>query len=281
MFREAEGTEPAGGGRTMPLRDRAVIIGAVLALAALCWVYLLHIGSVIPAEETGMSGMVMPGMAMPSAAMADPFAPAELGLRFAMWAVMMTGMMLPSALPMILTFAGISRRREASGQPFVPTMLFVGGYLLAWAGFSAAAAIAEAGLERAALMSPMAGLVGEAAGGCALLLAGLYQFTPLKYACLRHCRSPIGFILTRWREGPGGAVAMGLEHGAYCLGCCWALMALLFAGGVMNILWAAAIAAFVLIEKALPLGHHAGRAAGLVAILVGGYLLIAASGLNG
>ena len=220
----------------LPRRERALILAALAALTALCWLYLLS----------------MPPMAMGAV------------LMFLMWWVMMIGMMLPSAAPMTLTFATVNRRRRELGTPYVPTVLFVGGYLLAWAAFSLAATAAQWALEDS--VSPLL-------GGVLFVAAGLYQLTPLKHACLRRCRSPLAFVLEHWHEGRAGALRMGAEHGAYCLGCCAFLMALLFVGGAMNLLWAAAIAAWVLAEKLLPAGAALARAAGVIAILFGVWMM--------
>ena len=143
------------------------------------------------------------------------------------------------------------------------------GYLLVWAGFSVLATLAQWGLHRAALLSPMMGSTSPVLGGLLLLAAGLFQWTPLKYACLQHCRSPLSFLMTEWREGHRGALGMGLRHGSYCTGCCWLLMALLFVAGVMNVLWVATITAFVLIEKVAPRGDVVGRVAGVVLVIAG------------
>jgi predicted metal-binding membrane protein len=195
-------------------------------------------------------------------------------LLFLMWAVMMVAMMVPAAAPMLLMFATINRRRRAQQQPFVSTAVFLGGYLLVWAGFSAVATLAQWGLHEAALLSPMMVSTSPLLGGTLLLVAGIFQWTPLKYACLSHCRSPLGFLMTDWRDGTRGALHMGLKHGAYCTGCCWTLMALLFVAGVMNLLWVATIAAFVLVEKVLPRGDLVGRVAGGILVIAGLALLM-------
>jgi predicted metal-binding membrane protein len=190
-----------------------------------------------------------------------------------MWAVMMVAMMTPSAAPMILTFATINRRRRAQQGPFVPTAVFALGYLLVWGGFSALATMAQWGLHTTALLSPMMASTSHVLGGLLLLAAGIFQWTPLKSTCLMQCRSPLGFITTEWREGVWGALQMGLWHGGYCVGCCWGLMALLFVAGVKNLIWVAAIAAFVLVEKVLPHGRLVGRVTGGVLLLAGLALL--------
>ena len=189
-----------------------------------------------------------------------------------MWFVMMVAMMLPSAAPMILTFAAIQRRRKAQGGSMVSTGVFIAGYLLVWAAFSLLATSAQYGLERAALVSPMMGKAAPWLGAALLVGAGLFQFAPLKDVCLDKCRSPIGFIMTEWRDGARGALVMGLRHGAFCTGCCWALMALLFVGGVMNLLWVAALALFVLIEKVVPAGGRLGKAGGVLLVAWGAWI---------
>jgi predicted metal-binding membrane protein len=187
----------------------------------------------------------------------------------------MIGMMLPSAAPMILTFANVNRKRHARGQSYVPTALFTAGYLLTWGGFSVAATLAQWALERAAALSPMDMTTDSPLlGGLLFLAAGLYQFTPVKQACLRFCRSPLDFALNHWRDGPGGALRMGMTHGLYCLGCCWVLMLLLFVGGVMNLLWVAGLGAVVLVEKLMPPGPWISRAGGVLLAACGVWLLV-------
>lgn len=239
---------------TLNRRERAVTLIALLGVTAIAWLYLLT----MPQDMNGMAMDDMPDMAMPKA----PWTLTAFALTFAMWWVMMLGMMVPSAVPMILTFATLNRNKRARGQSFVPTSVFVLGYLIAWGGFSIGATVAQWALDRVALLSPMLATTSPALGGGLLVLAGLYQFTPLKQTCLRNCRSPLAFVLNHWRDGWDGAPRMGLEHGVYCLGCCWVLMALLFVVGVMNLLWVAGTAAFVFAEKLLPGGVWIGRVAG-------------------
>jgi predicted metal-binding membrane protein len=183
---------------------------------------------------------------------------------FLMWAEMMVAMMIPSAAPMILTFATVNRKRREQDRPFVPTGIFLSGYLVVWTAFSALAAVAQWILHSTALLSPMMVSTSPILGGALLIIAGIFQWTPLKNACLAHCRSPLSFLMTDWREGKPGAFVMGLKHGAYCTGCCWFLMALLFVAGVMNIWWVAAISILVLLEKVLPGGFQFGRVVGVV-----------------
>ena len=197
---------------------------------------------------------------------------AEFVMLFLMWAVMMVAMMLPSAAPMILLVAGAYRRR--GGRSRALTVAFGSGYLVAWTAFSAAAALTQLVLHRAALLSDNMAANSAILGGVILLFAGIYQWLPLKTACLTHCRSPLAFLAGHWREGTSGALAMGLRHGLYCVGCCWALMLPLFAAGVMNLLWVAAIAIFVLVEKLVPQGHAVSRIAGIVLTAWGGWVLL-------
>jgi predicted metal-binding membrane protein len=186
-----------------------------------------------------------------------------------MWAVMMVAMMVPTAVPMTLVYAAVARKAAVQSNPVAPTFVFVAGYVVIWSLFSVAATAAQLELDRAALLSPMMVSNSVLLGSALLIGAGVYELTPLKHSCLRHCRAPAQFLSHNWRSGTIGAFRMGLRLGAYCLGCCWVLMGLLFLGGVMNLLWIAAISAFVLLEKILPFGHAAGWFAGAAMILVG------------
>jgi len=247
---------------TLVKRDRLFTAVALAIIAVLCWIYL----AVLAADMGGMSNM-----AEMSAATA--WTAAEFALMFVMWAVMMVAMMLPSAAPMILLFAAITRRNRAKGHVMAPTGIFAAGYLLAWAGFSLAATALQWGFDSLALLSPMMASTSAVLSGAILIAAGLYQWTPLKHACLAHCRSPLYFLGHHWRKGTGGAFVMGIHHGFYCVGCCWVLMALLFVGGVMNLLLIAAIALVILIEKVAPRGDVVGRVGGVVLTLLGLYLV--------
>ncbi len=195
-------------------------------------------------------------------------------LMFFMWWIMMLAMMLPSAAPMILLYAAVNRKAQERGAPFVPTGVFALGYLGAWGGFSLLAVALQWAFERSALLSSMMVSTSIVLGGLLLIAAGVWQLTPLKHACLKHCRSPLHFLSHHWRKGRWGAIRMGVEHGAFCLGCCWFLMILLFYGGVMNLYWIVGLAAFVLLEKTVPAGHWIGSAAGVGLIAWGGLLLL-------
>ena len=232
-------------------RDRMVAAAGLAGITLLAWAWLVHMG-----------GMDMGGVM-------GAFSPP---LTFLMWAIMMVGMMVPSAAPMILVFATINRRRAETGRAAVATGIFVVGYLVAWIAFSALATAGQWGLERAAAVSPEMIRATPFVGGLLLIAAGVYQLTPLKRVCLARCQSPLGFVLSEWREGPGGAFVMGFRHGAFCVGCCWLLMALLFVAGVMNLFWVAAIAAFVLAEKLVPLAAVS-WGAGVVLVASGVWLL--------
>jgi len=184
-------------------------------------------------------------------------------LVFVMWWIMMIAMMTPSAAPVILLFAAL--KRDAGGI----TGLFLSGYLLIWGGFSLAATALQWGLNRLHLLSPGMAIDGAVLAGTVLILAGFYQLTPLKDACLKQCRAPAQFLTERHRPGATGALRMGLEHGAYCLGCCWALMALLFVGGVMNLYWIVGIAGFVALEKLAPQGRTLTHILGGILVIAG------------
>lgn len=246
-------------------RDRAVILAGVAALTALAWAYTVHMAGAMTPER-----MAMP---MPRG---QAWGAGDYGFLFPMWAVMMAAMMLPSAAPILLLVAGMSRRRRERGSPAVPTTVFLVGYLLVWTAYAAVAALAQLTLHNGALLSPMMVSASPALGGAILITAGVYQLTPLKRVCLAHCRSPFHVLSTQWREGTAGALRLGIRHGTYCVGCCWILMGLLFVAGVMNLLWVAAIATFVLLEKVAPAGRWIGRVAGLL-LAVGGALLLASA----
>lgn len=250
---------------TILKRDRAIVMSGLVGITVLAWLYIFHM-----AREMGSMEMEM---AMPRM---QAWGSIDFVLIFIMWAIMMVAMMIPSASPMILMFSVTNRRRREGQGPFVPTSVFLLGYLVVWAGFSALATLAQWSLHTAALLSPMMVSTSPILGGALLLTAGIFQWTPLKHTCLRHCRSPLAFLMTEWREGTSGAFLMGLKHGGYCVGCCWMLMSLLFVTGVMNLLWVAIIAAFILIEKVFPAGGWVGRIAGLLLIGCGTWIFIEA-----
>jgi predicted metal-binding membrane protein len=231
----------------LPRRERFIIAVGVGAIVLLAWAYTIYEARRMNA--TGVCECMRMKMSGPEF---SSWPAATLLPLFFMWAIMMIAMMLPSALPMVLTFTAVTRDRQRIGRAYVPMSIFVFGYAAIWCAFSAVAAVAQWWLHRHALLSSSMMSTSAWLGGALLLGAGVFQFTPLKRACLTHCRSPLEFIMTRWREGTGGAFRMGLEHGAFCTGCCWALMALLFVAGVMNILWIAVLTLLVCCEKMLP-----------------------------
>jgi len=262
-------------------RDRAVVLAALSALAALAWAYVLWLAATMDggsAPVSDMSGMDMSGMKMADMAGPDlrPWNLPVFGFMFAMWSIMMVGMMLPSAAPMILIYARVARQAQARGKPFAATAWFAGGYLLAWIAFALVATIVQWALERMLLLTPMMASASHVFGAALLIAAGLYQWTPLKNACLSQCQSPLIFIQRHggFRREPQASLSLGARHGLYCIGCCWALMALLFLGGIMNVLWIAGIAILVLIEKIVPAGRWIPRVTGAAFMGAGIWLLI-------
>lgn len=278
-------TIKTGAGPEPPLarvlaRERLPIVLALLGITGLAWGYLFLVDRHMASMAGGMAvpaGGMSNTMAMPAMTGGfTPWTPAYFTLAFAMWWVMMIGMMTPSAAPMILMYDRIRRGNRARGVHAVPTGLFAAAYLTVWGGFSLVATAIQLGLESAALMLPMQRTTSPILGGALFIAAGLFQFTPLKDACLRHCRSPLSFLMGHWREGTRGALALGARHGLYCLGCCWVLMALLFVGGVMNLFWAAIVAIYVLAEKLFPAGRAIARWGGAAMIGFGVYLIASA-----
>ncbi len=246
-------------------QDRYLVLSGLAGITAAAWGYMVYLAH-------AMSSMDMaPHQAV---AQMQGWGATDLFLLFVMWAVMMVAMMVPSATPMILLFATINRKRRQLDRPFVPTSVFLLGYLVIWTAFSIVATLIQWALHAAALLSPMMVSSSPVLGGVLLIGAGIFQWTPFKRACLQHCRSPFDFLMADWRDGSRGAFVMGARHGLYCLGCCWLLMALLFVAGVMNLLWVAAISFFVLLEKLAPAGGILGRITGAVLAAAGIGLLM-------
>lgn len=223
------------------------------------------------AAPGGMADMAMAGMPM-------PWSLADALLMLVMWAVMMIGMMLPSALPMILLYQQMLRRCMTGPQRHLALLLFCLAYLLVWVGFSLIATASQWGLDRLALLSPAMRSQSHWLGAALLLGAGVYQWLPGKSACLAHCHGPVQFLLGHWHAGVRGGWQMGLRHGLYCLGCCWMLMGLLFVGGVMNLLWVALISAYVLLEKIIPRADWLSRGTGVLLFAWGLAVLLAQPG---
>jgi predicted metal-binding membrane protein len=248
-------------------RDRVIISSCLVLLTALAWTYLLHLEHQMSAATEHDRMMLEMGMTMDM-----PWNAANVFFTFAMWAVMMVGMMTASAAPMMLLVAGMHRGRGAQRAPRL-VFAFGAGYLLVWTVFSAAAALAQWALHQASLLSPAMTTTSARLSAAILIGAGVYQLTPFKGACLTHCRSPLGFLMSHWRDGTAGALRMGIDHGTYCLGCCWALMCVLFVVGVMNLVWVAAVTIFVLVEKIGPAGALVARVAGVTMIAAGALVL--------
>jgi predicted metal-binding membrane protein len=253
-------------------RDRMIVVAGLIVVIASAWTWLLlGAGTTMRPADTNSMPADMGGMAMVMAPAV--WTAGYVALMVSMWWIMMIAMMLPSATPMLLLFARVNRQEKAGGRPYVPAAMFAAGYLAVWGGFSVIAAAAQWGLQRLGLMSPAMVTTSVVLGGAILIAAGVWQLTPIKHVCLRHCRSPLSFLVSGWRAGRLGAFRMGLEHGAWCLGCCWFLMALLFVGGIMNLYWVAGLAAFVLLEKTVPMGNWLAKAAGAGLLLWGVALL--------
>src|SRR5215469_3932169 len=250
------------------LRSDVILVSVALAgITALAWIYVIRL-----AADMDMGGMDMTGMRMVSTGFRmvmtsahKPWTSGDVLLMFAMWAVMMTGMMMPSVAPVVLLYARVERYAISQGQAFAATSWFAAGYLLAWTSFSLLATIAQWGLERAALLTPFMTAASAPLGATVLVAAGVYQWSPLKQKCLAHCQSPLTFLQHHggFQREARKSLMLGVRHGVYCIGCCWALMARLFVGGVMNLAWIAGIAALVLVEKIVPAGRTLGRIAGL------------------
>ena len=231
---------PAG----LTVTDKLVIGGGLAAVCGLAWTAMTwQAGAMMPMDASG-------GEATGTAAL--PPVPVEFILIYLMWVVMMVAMMVPGASPMIAVFGAINRRRREERGPWVRTTVFLLGYLAVWSLFSAVATTMQLMLQNTGALTPMMASSSATLSASLFAAAGLYQWTPLKDFCLNHCRSPIGFVLSEWRDGPAGAVVMGFRHGLYCVGCCAAIMGLLFAVAVMDLRWVAAITVLVTVEKLLP-----------------------------
>jgi predicted metal-binding membrane protein len=255
-------------------RDRLIVAGALAAIIVVAWAYVLWL-----AADMDMGGMDMTGFRMIPAGLGI-MAPANtqwtaIEFVFVMWAVMMVGMMTPSAAPMMLMYARVGRQAKADGKVFAATGWFAAGYFLVWVAFSLAATFVQWAVERAALLDSRMASGSNLLAGAVLIAAGIYQWTPLKDICLVQCQSPFAFLLRHggFRGDVRGCLLLGFRHGAYCVGCCWVLTALLFVGGVMNVLWIAALALLVLLEKLAPFGRWVARAAGLVFLAAGVWFL--------
>ena len=238
-------------------KDRLAILSSLVLITVLAWAYMFHM-----AWE-----MVGKGMDIDFACLCH-WEPVDLAHMFVMWSMMMVAMMIPSATPMIIIFATVNRQRSNKRGPFIPTWVFVLGYLIVWTVYSALATMVQWGLHTAALLTYALVITSPLLGASLLVAAGVFQWTPFREACMTRCRSPFGFIMTEWREGHRGALIMGLKHGLYCVGCCWMLMVLSFVLGVMNMLWMAVLTAFMVLEKAID-NRWISRVAGMILVVWG------------
>ena len=253
-------------------RDAAVAVALVAGVALLAWTYTLYQAHLMDAMEAAMRR----DMNMSMNEMKPSWTPVAALLVFLMWAAMMAAMMVPGTSPMVGAFATINRRRRERGAPYVPTAIFFAGYLAVWAAFSLLATALQWLLEKLGLITTMAESSSHFLSAALFFAAGLYQFSALKERCLAQCRSPDGFILSEWRDGALGAAIMGLRHGLFCLGCCAALMALLFAVAVMDLRSVAALTALVTAEKLLPGARYWRIGIGVAALLAASGFLMAA-----
>ena len=257
---------------------RILVLSTALALTALAWAYVYwlaqQMAAPMPATMPGMPGMPMSDADLMTPAFA-PWTFTRFFLTFIMWLVMMVGMMTPSVTPMVLIYARVARQSQPHGRLVAPAAWFTCGYFVAWSLFSALAALAQWALEALTLSTPMMVATSHGFGGAVLIGAGVYQWLPIKEACLSYCRAPLAFLQRHGgiRPGAGAALRLGMLHGGYCIGCCWALMLVLFVVGVMNLLWIAALMVVVLLEKVIPAGRTFSRLLGCAAIAAGIWML--------
>ena len=246
-------------------RDRAPAVVLLIALPLVSWLWIVVMARDMYGPMTGASAWMMTGV----------WDLRYVALLWAMWAVMMVGMMLPSASPTLLLYAGVARR-SATGASAASRQIYAlaAGYLVIWALFSVGATALQLLLVKFLFVSSMLEVTSPMVGATLLVIAGVYQLTPLKLACLRSCQSPLGFLMSRWRAGSVGAFRMGLAHGVLCVGCCWALMLLLFAGGVMNLAVIVALTAFVAFEKLTPFGARGARISGVMLIVAALWMFV-------
>jgi len=257
-------------------RDRAIVVSVLVLLTTIAWIYLALTASGMARGDMRLMGIgvSMGGMHGAMSMSAQPWTVTTFLLMLVMWWVMMVGMMIPSAAPMILIYARVQRKKLPDENPLLRCILFTLGYVLMWLGFSVVATLAQWRLGEATLLSPAMASTSVYLGVTVFAVAGLYQLTPLKQACLVNCRSPVQFLTEHRHPGNTGAAWMGIHHGLFCLGCCWFLMALLFVGGVMNLYWIVGIATYVAVEKVLPAGQRVAKIMGAVLMVWGVGLLV-------
>jgi predicted metal-binding membrane protein len=243
--------------------DRAVIAIVLIAVTLAAWTWIALMARDMYGTMLGPSAWMMTA----------EWDAVHVLMLWAMWAVMMTAMMLPTATPLIRLYAAAARGRPETGSPALRVYALASGYLSLWAAFSVVATALQRVLASLSVLTPMMEPATPAAGATVVAIAGLYQLTPLKRACLRACRSPLGFMMQRWRNGAAGAFRLGLDHGAYCLGCCWALMLILFAGGVMNLAVIVTLTVWVLVEKIAPFAEHTPTVSGVALLVVAAWMV--------
>ena len=243
----------------MALRDRIAIISALVLLSSLAWAVTIH-------HSGGQASGIATGGSM---TMGMPFSLSSAALYLGLWGIMMVAMMFPSVAPMVVLFSSVHRNREPQNNVFGAAWVFAAGYVVLWTLCGVVAYGADLGVQALPERFPVLRENGHVIAGATLFGAGLYQLTPYKYRCLSHCRSPLGFLLDRWRDGRWGALRMGLEHGAFCLGCCWSLMTVLFVVGTMNLVWMGALTLLIFVEKVVPSGVGIGKAAGVGLMALG------------
>ncbi|MEL0083592.1 MAG: DUF2182 domain-containing protein, partial [Gammaproteobacteria bacterium] len=240
------------------------IVAGLIGITALSWWYMFYLAADMESSMQMMAGAM--------GAMEMSWTVADFTANLLMWAVMMVAMMVPSASPTIMLYARLQQDKQGNTR-FKPILLFLGGYLCAWTLFSLGASLTQWGLHEGALLSGAMAIDHQWLAAGVLAITGFYQWTPLKQACLKHCQSPLGFLLGFWRDDAAGILRMGWRHGLFCVGCCWLLMAILFTVGVMNLLWVALIAIYVLLEKIIPNGQQFSRVSGL--LLCGAAVMVA------
>jgi len=251
-------------------RDKLIIVIALVLVSLLAWV--------ITVQQSHGMGL---GLITMSMTMGQPFTPASAALYVALWGVMMVAMMFPALAPMAALFSTVSRQQPQERQPFAAAWIFVAGYAVLWTLTGSAAYAGDMAIQTLPEFFPVLNARGMTIGGATLIAAGLYQMTPLKDLCLSKCRSPLGFLLNHWQGGHWGAFRMGLHHGAYCLGCCWSLMAVLFVVGTMNLIWMAVLSVVIFLEKVLRHGPIVGKLVGLSLMALGLVLIVTPESLTG
>jgi predicted metal-binding membrane protein len=256
-------------------RDRIVVILALILLTALAWSYLLWLSAdmAMGGMDMGDFRMIPSGMGLMVSAH-TPWQTMEFAFVFAMWIVMMIGMMTPSAAPMIVMYARMGRHTETQGTPFAATVWFTAGYFLVWVAFALLATLVQWALERTALLDSWMASTSNVLGAFVFVAAGSYQWTRLKDVCLAQCQTPFAFLMRQggFRRDAPGSLMLGLRHGAFCVGCCWVLMTLLLVGGVMNVLWIALLALLIILEKVTSFGRPIAHLAGLALVAAGVWL---------